>query len=323
MEKLNIVFMGTPDFSVPAFESLHEKYGLKAVVTVPDKPKGRGKKLAYSPVKEKAFELGISVYQPESLKDDEFIESMKAINPDIFCVIAFRILPQVLYEMPRIASFNIHGSLLPKYRGAAPINWAIINGEKKTGLTSFILRKQVDTGDILLKSEIEIADNMTFGDVYEKLKIPAAELSLKTVELLASGSYSPLNQNDEEATPAPKLFREKLCLNWEIDSQSIINFIHGVSPVPCAWTMWNDDILKIYRVEATSINSLKANEYRIDKSGFYVGTNDNAISLKEFQLPGKKAVKFSDFILGWRGESSGKFDKCPESENLINDLYKK
>lgn len=307
MNQPNIIFMGTPEFSVPALVQLHEKYGLKAVVTVPDKPKGRGKKLTFSPVKEKAIELGIKVFQPESLKDNTFLKDISQLDPDIFCVIAFRILPQALYEMPRIASFNIHGSLLPKYRGAAPINWAIINGENSTGLTSFVLQKQVDTGDILLKREVNIQKYETFGDLYSRLMPISAELSIETCELLISGEYTPIKQDDSQASPAPKIFRENLSINWNLEAKKIADFIHGVSPVPCAWTNWNDEKFKIFRVEVTNRSSLASGKFEIDKTGFYVGTSDYNLSLIEFQLPAKKSVKFNEFYRGYRGEASGQF----------------
>lgn len=299
--------MGTPDFSVPALEEIHKEYGVKAVVTVPDKPKGRGKKLLPSPVKEKAMELNIPVLQPDSLKDEDFLADIAKYDPDILCVIAFRILPAALYEMPKIASFNIHGSLLPKYRGAAPINHAIINGEQKTGLTSFILQKQVDTGDILLKKEVEIAKYETFGDLYIRLKPLAAELSLETMELLISGDYSPIKQDDEVATPAPKIFRDNTKIDWNKNADDVINFIHGVSPIPCAWTEMNEERLKIYRVRNSEKSNLNPGEFKISDDSFSIGAENGCIDLIEFQLPGKKAVKFEDFIKGWRGDKHGHF----------------
>jgi methionyl-tRNA formyltransferase len=307
MENINIIFMGTPDFSVPALEAIQKEYGVKAVVTVPDKPKGRGKKLLPSPIKEKAMELNIPVLQPDSLKDEDFLAEIAKYNPDIFCVIAFRILPSALYEMPKIASFNIHGSLLPKYRGAAPINHAIINGEQKTGLTSFILQKQVDTGDILLKKEVEIPKYATFGDIYNSLKPLAAELSLETIELLISGEYSPIKQNDEVATPAPKIFRDNTKIDWNKDVDEVINFIHGVSPIPCAWTEMSKERIKVYRVQHSEKCDLKPAEFRITDDCFSVGAKNGCIDLIEFQLPGKKAVRFEDFIKGWRGDKHGFF----------------
>ena len=308
MKDLNIIFMGTPDFSVPALEALHTQYGVKAVVTVPDKPKGRSKKLMPSAVKEKALELDIPVFQPDSLKDEDFLAAMKELKPDIFCVIAFRILPQALYELPEIASFNIHGSLLPKYRGAAPINHAIINGEKITGLTSFVLQKQVDTGDILLTRKVNIKEYETFGDLYNRLKPIAAELAIETVELLKSGDYKPQKQSDTEATAAPKIFREDLQINWKNDSDKLINFIHGVSPVPCAWTLLNGERFKIYRVERAQNCTLQEGEFKIDDNSFIVGTGNGCIKLNEFQFPGKKNIHFTDFIKGWRGVREGRFE---------------
>lgn len=254
--------MGTPEFAVPTLEKINEIYGVKAVVTVPDKERGRGRKVSYSAVKEKAVELGIDVLQPEKLKDEDFIEKIKSYNPDIICVIAFRILPEEVYSIAKIASFNIHGSLLPKFRGAAPINRAIMAGEKKTGLTSFILKKIVDTGDILLKSEVDVTDNMTAGELHDLMMPLAAELSVKTIDLLKSGNYSPLMQNDEEASPAPKIFREECKLDISKNVLDGKNFIHSLSPYPAAFIEINDIEIKLLRVEISEIKIEKGSLWR-------------------------------------------------------------
>ncbi len=296
--------MGTPDFAVPALEEINKKYGVQAVVTQPDRPKGRGKKLAAPPVKEKALELGLPVLQPEKMKAPEFIQAIKDIEPDIICVIAFRILPAEVYEAAKIASFNIHGSLLPKYRGAAPINHAIINGETTTGLTSFILQRVVDTGDILLKKEVEVSDGDTFGDMYYKLQALAPDLSIETIELLKSGKYTPLKQDESLASPAPKIFKSDCEINWNQDTKTVRNFIRGISPIPCAWTHFNGQALKIYRAEISNKN-LNEKEFEIDDKTFSIGCSDGTLDLTEIQLPGKKAVKVEDFLRGYRGNKSG------------------
>jgi methionyl-tRNA formyltransferase len=302
---MNIIFMGTPDFAIPALEEINKHFNVSAVVTTPDKPKGRGKKLSPSPIKEKAIELGLPILQPESLKSPEFAEQIKELNPDIICVIAFKILPPAVYEVAKIASFNIHGSLLPRYRGAAPINRAIINGDTETGLTSFILQRKVDTGDILLKSKTEIPDDASFGDMYEKLKSMAPQLAIDTIELLKSGDYSPLTQDENDATPAPKIFKQDCEINWDMPAKDVRNFIRGVSPVPCAWTRLNGESLKIYTAELSEI-SLPYGEYRIDDEKFLVGCSQGSLALSKIQLPGKKPVMISDFLRGWRGDKTGK-----------------
>lgn len=310
--KPSIVYMGTPEFAVPALEALHSKYDLKAVVTVPDKPKGRGLKLMPSAVKIRAEELGIPILQPQSLKDEVFIEQMKALAPDIICVIAFRILPKEIYEMPKIAAFNIHGSLLPKYRGAAPFNHAIIEGEQITGLTSFVLQEKVDTGSILLQSVYPISENTTFGDLYHALMPLSSRLALDTVELLLKGGYNTISQNDEEATPAPKLFRETAKIDWNKPSDKVKNFIHGYSPVPGAWTVFEGKALKILRVEhkLCSCGEAKAEygSYIINKEEFKVFCEHGSVVLKEIQPEGKKAMFAIDYIRGFRGEPKGRFE---------------
>lgn len=306
-DNLKIIFMGTPDFAVPALEKIYNKYGLEAVVTIPDKPKGRGRKLMPSAVKVKAAELGLNIFQPEKLNDEDFIKEINEIKPDIICVIAFRILPQVLYEIPSLGSFNIHGSLLPKYRGAAPINWAIINGEKETGVTSFLLQKQVDTGDILLKRKISIPENATTGDLHDLLMPEAAELSIETIELLNSGDVKVQNQDDSQATQAPKIFKEDCEIKFSKSAINLKNFIHGMSPIPGAWTKFEDgSTLKILRAEITG-ESIPIGEYLITKKELLIGASDGALSIKELQPEGKKAMNVESYVNGWRGEPKGKF----------------
>lgn len=307
--KKSIIFMGTPEFAVPTLEKLNEHFDVKAVVTVPDKPQGRGLKLVPSPVKIKAEELNIPILQPEKLKDEEFINQIKEINPDIICVVAFRILPRDVFIIPKLGTFNIHGSLLPKFRGAAPINWAIINGEKVTGLTSFLIQDKVDTGDILIKRELEIKPSFTAGDLHDLLMPISADLAVETCNLLISGEYQALMQNHEEATAAPKLFAENLKINWASNSLELKNLIHGTSPIPCSWTLWNDKKLKIYRVEISEkSNKLQPGEFVIINNSLLVGTNDFALELSEIRPEGKKTMRTIEFLRGYRGESSGKFN---------------
>ena len=297
--------MGTPEFAVPALSAIHSKYGISAVVTVPDKPKGRGLKLIPSPVKEKAFELEIPVFQPEKLKDEDFIQSIRVLEPDIIVVIAFRILPRELFTIPKLASFNIHGSLLPKYRGAAPINHAIINGETRSGLTSFILQDKVDTGNILLKKEVEISLDMSAGELHDLLMPQAAELSIETIELLLRGNYTPLIQDESLSSPAPKLNKENTLINWRMTAQQIINFIRGLSPYPTAWTNMDDAPIKILKALKIDSNNLEPGKYSITKKQFLVGTSDIDISITYLQPPNKKSMPVSDFLNGYRGANEG------------------
>jgi methionyl-tRNA formyltransferase len=302
-----IIFMGTPEFAVPTLEKLHEVYGVSAVVTVPDRPKGRGRKLSGSPVKDKAVELNIPVLQPESLKDESFIEELKSYNADIFCVLAFRILPEEVFNIPKIASFNIHGSLLPKYRGAAPINRAIMNGETKTGLTSFILKKMVDTGNILMKKGIYLPNDWTAGDLHDNLMPMAADLSIETCELLISKNYAAQSQNEGNASPAPKIFRLDCKIDWNKSQNDVYNHIRGLSPFPSAWTILNEKEIKIHFAEFSDTNKIKAGNYLIENAKFIVGTLDGNLELKLLKPEGKKIIIIEDFIRGFRGEKSGAF----------------
>jgi methionyl-tRNA formyltransferase len=297
--------MGTPEFAVPSLEAIHSEFGISAVVTVPDKPQGRGQKVIPSPIKSKALKFNIPVLQPMKLKDEEFIEQIKSINPDIIVVIAFRILPKEVYTLAKIASFNIHGSLLPKYRGAAPINWAIIKGENKTGLTSFILKDTVDTGDILLIKEVEIEKSMNFGNLHDLLMPQAAELSIETINLLLSGHYSPKNQNDTESCPAPKLNKDNTKINWNNSSEDIINFVRGLSPHPTAWTTMNSNPLKIIEVNYFPSVKLEPGKFEITSKKFLIGTLNGSIECLRLQPQNKNAMNVADFINGYRGEKTG------------------
>lgn len=307
MENPRIIFMGTPEFAVPSLEKIFNEFGVEAVVTVPDKPKGRGLKLVHSPIKEMALELGIPVLQPDSLKDESFLQTIREIMPDIIVVIAFRILPKELYTIPHIASFNIHGSLLPKYRGAAPINHAIINGEKVSGLTSFVLQDKVDTGNILLQRKVDIHNDMTAGDLHDLLMWVSAELSCDTINLLLEGNYQALAQDDLLASPAPKLFKDNTRIDWNNPAESIYNFVRGLAPYPTAWTLFEGNALKISKISILESKSLRVGEYKIDKQGFLVGCQDRDISLEILQAQNKRSMSFVDFLNGYRGIDNGYF----------------
>ncbi|MBM2814673.1 MAG: Methionyl-tRNA formyltransferase [Ignavibacteria bacterium] len=299
--------MGTPEIAVPSLELLNQEFGVTAIITVPDKPKGRGLQLIPSAIKIRAIELGLPVLQPENLKDESFISELSSYNPDIIVVVAFRILPVAVYSLAKLGTFNIHASLLPKYRGAAPINWAIINGEKETGMTSFLLQEKVDTGDILLQRKIQIPDWYTAGDLHDAMMPIAAELCIETCNLLLKGNYQTILQDNSLATPAPKLFRENCKIDWNKDAETVKNFIHGTSPFPGAWTLLNGSSLKILQAKLSNNRKLPIGTYRIEADSFYAGCRDYAIELIEIQPASKKVMQASEFSRGWRGATTGEF----------------
>jgi len=315
MKNPRIIFMGTPEFAVPVLEALAKRYGkitegVVAVVTTPDRKKGRGQKLSFSAVKEKAlslgFEAGKNILQPEKMKNEGFVQELAAFKADIFCVVAFRILPESIFTLPTIASFNIHGSLLPKYRGAAPINRAIMAGDTRTGLTTFILQKQVDTGNVLLQEEIEIMPNMTAGELHDTMMPIAADIALRTVDLLNNGNYTPMPQDNSEASPAPKIFREDCRINFKLAALQVHNHIRGLSPYPAAWTEFEGKNMKILKAELDRTGiKLNPGAFIINDEKFIVGCADDNISLLRIQPEGKKAVNVEDFIRGYRGKNQG------------------
>jgi methionyl-tRNA formyltransferase len=248
---LRIVYMGTPEFAVPSLEILVKNgWNIVGVITAPDKPKGRGQKLIPSPVKEAAENLGLKVLQPTNLKSPEFQAELKALNADLQIVVAFRMLPESVWDMPPIGTFNLHASLLPDYRGAAPINWAIINGEKETGVTTFFLKHEIDTGSIIFQEKVAILPEDDLGSVYEKLMSKGAELVLKTVEAIAEDKVIPLPQDESKAIHhAPKIFKETGEIIWGNSAESIHNLVRGLSPYPAAWTSWMGKIAKFLKLQ--------------------------------------------------------------------------
>lgn len=305
MSRPRIVFMGTPEFSVPTLKALHENFEIPAVVTVPDKPKGRGQKMMPSPVKLAAEELGIKVLQPVSLKDENFINELEEINADIFCIVAFRILPTAVYTIPKIASFNVHTSLLPKFRGAAPINWAIIKGEKKSGVTSFILDENIDTGNIIGTREVTIGDTMTAGELHDELMPLAAELAVETCEQLLSGDYQRLAQDDSLATPAPKIFREDCKIDFNLAAVDLKNFINGMSPIPGAWTIFEGKKVKLLKSEISPNINIKNKSFLIENGNFMLQTSFGTVKVLIIQPEGKKVMQIKDFLAGYRGNKEG------------------
>ena len=250
MKDLRIIFMGTPEFAVPSLNILLDNgFTVVAVITAPDKPKGRGQGLAISPVKEAALARGVTLLQPANLKSEEFHRELKSLNANLQVVVAFRMLPEVVWSMPRYGTFNLHASLLPQYRGAAPINWAIINGEKETGVTTFMLQHEIDTGGILFQEKELIADDDTAGTLYERLMKKGAGLVLKTVQAIGNDHVQPVAQSESgPLKKAPKIFKETCKIDWTMSAAQVKNFVRGLSPYPAAWAEINGRSFKIFRV---------------------------------------------------------------------------
>ncbi len=248
---MNIVFMGTPDFSVESLKRLKEKHNVVAVVSQPDKPKGRGKKLVNTPVKQFALDNGIEkIYQPEKIKDEDFVKVLKDLNADLFVVVAYgQLLSEQVLNIPKYGCINVHGSLLPKYRGAAPIQWAIINGEEKTGVTIQYMEKGLDSGDMILKEEIIIEKTETYKTLYDKMSIVGADALIKAIELIETGNVNAEKQNHDEATYAPMIYKEMGHINWNNSSKDIINLIRGINPIPMAYSIYKDEVFKISEAE--------------------------------------------------------------------------
>ncbi|HTK81962.1 MAG TPA: methionyl-tRNA formyltransferase [Bacteroidota bacterium] len=299
---MRIVFMGTPEFAVPSLKILLEHhYEIAAVVTVPDKPSGRGQQLSESAVKRYAQDQAITILQPEKLKDSQFVEQLSSLKPDLFVIVAFRILPPQVFTIPTYGSFNLHASLLPKYRGAAPINWAIINGERETGVTTFFLNESVDTGNIILQARVPIGADDTAGDLHDKLSEVGAEMVLHTVRLIDLKKAVPREQNNAIASPAPKIFKEDCKIDWQKNAGEVHNFIRGLSPRPCAYTTHKGTTLRIFR-------SRCAEDKRVAKPGEILDTTDRllvaaetgAIEILEVQQEGKKKLSVREFLRGYR-----------------------
>lgn len=299
---MNIVFMGTPDFAVPSFKALINEFGVKAVYTQPDRPKGRGKKLAFSPIKEVAVEHNIEVLQPEKIRNDkEAIEYLKTLNPDFIIVVAFgQILPKEVLDIPKFGCINLHGSLLPKYRGAAPIQWSVINGEKIAGNTTMLMDVGLDTGDMLLKNEVEITRFMTSGELYEELKITGAELLVETIKKVINGDVTPIKQSDEESTYAPMLSKEIAKINWNKSAEEIHNHIRGMNPWPTATTLYGDKIMKVYASDFEEGKNPKEPGVilKVDKNGIVVATQEGNLIIKKLQFPNGKPLMVEQFING-------------------------
>lgn len=306
-KNLRIVFLGTPDFAAASLKALVESdVNVVAVITAPDRPKGRGKKLGTSAVKDYALEAGLPVIQPTNLKAPTFLEELRAYKGDLQIVVAFRMLPEVVWNMPPLGTFNLHASLLPQYRGAAPINWAIINGEKETGVTTFFLKHEIDTGAIVFqeKEPIEAQDNV--GTLYHRLMNRGAALVLKTVRAIEDGDFPQTPQKaNESLKSAPKIFKEDCKINWNRPSGEIINFVRGLSPYPAAWSTLNEKSIKVFEVELyegteDQVSALPVGSFHIvPKKAILVRTSDHVLSITDLQMEGKRRIKTVEFLKGY------------------------
>lgn len=292
--------MGTPGFAVPSLSRLYETgHEISAVVTAVDKPKGRGLELAQSEVKKFAVEKNLTILQPRNLKSQQFLSELSSLSPELIIIVAFRVLPASVFTLPVHGSVNLHASLLPKYRGAAPINRAIMNGDAETGVTTFFLQEKVDTGNIILQEKIKIGEDDNAGTIHDRLSVVGAELLLKTVEQIESGSVRILEQKDSLATPAPKIFKEDCIINWNQRARNIHNHIRGLSPYPGAFTHLNGKVFKIYasKLIDIAVNGSHGTITILDKK-LYVNTADSLLELLTVQMEGKKRMNSSDFLSG-------------------------
>ncbi len=306
--------MGTPEFAVESLKKLHQStHTIAGVVTMPDKPAGRGCKIQYSPVKQYALEHKLPLLQPEKLKDDNFLSELKALNADIQVVVAFRMLPEAVWNMPPQGTFNLHASLLPQYRGAAPINWAIINGEKETGVTTFFLTHEIDTGKIILQEKIQISENDNAGAIHDRLMSLGADIVLKTTELIASGNSNAIAQSafltkETILKPAPKIYKETCRIDFTKNSNEIYNFVRGLSPYPAAWTELclpekNESLfLKIFEISSeVSMHNLAPGFCIIEENKIIkIACTDGFVILKSVQAAGKKRMSADEWLRGLR-----------------------
>lgn len=295
--------MGTPEFAVPSLDRLvSAEYEIPFVVTVPDKPAGRGQQLRPSPVKVYAQEKQIPVLQPEKLRDPEFIAALEAAQPDLIVVVAFRMLPEVVWKIPRLGTFNLHSSLLPEYRGAAPINWAVINGERTSGVTTFLIDEKIDTGNILLQHKMDIPEEWTAGDLHDQLMETGADLVLETVFGLENGSLHAVPQIHSLAVHhAPKIFKEDCHIHWDQPAVKVRNLIRGLSPYPAAWTLLEGKILKIFYATLTGeTTDQPSGSFVSDGKTLRFACEDQWLEITDLQMEGKKRMKTEDFLRGFK-----------------------
>jgi len=297
---MNIIFMGTPDFAVPSLQKIFtSRHKISAVVTAPDKERGRGQIVSVTPIKDFALKNNLPVLQPNKLNNPEFIKALKDLNPDLIVIVAFRILPREVFTIPKFGSFNLHGSLLPKYRGAAPIQWAIINGDKKTGITTFALEDKVDTGNYFLQKEIGISDEDNFGAIHDKLSILGGDAVLETIDMINGGKYVLHVQDNSLASPAPKITKETGHIDWNKPAREINNLIRGLSPYPGAYFFHKDKIVKIYKSIVDTNKELFPGEIFSTKDDLIIGCGINSLRINELQIEGKKRMSVVDFLHGY------------------------
>ncbi|MFZ4455894.1 MAG: methionyl-tRNA formyltransferase [Bacteroidales bacterium] len=318
---LRIVFMGTPDFAVASLKALVEGgYNIVGVITMPDKPAGRGYEIMYSPVKNFALENNLRLLQPNKLKNSEFIEELRSLKADLQIVVAFRMLPEIVWNMPHLGTFNLHASLLPQYRGAAPINWAIINGEKETGITTFFLTHEIDTGLVIYQERIAIDDQDNAEIIHDKLMLKGADLVCKTVDLVLSGDPQTISQeemsaNQNELKPAPKIYKETCRIDWSKDVITIYNFVRGLSPYPTSWSELVDldgkrTMVKIYSTsKIEESHSFVFGTIRTDgKHSLDVSVDKGFIRIQSLQLAGKKRMNVDEFLRGFKISEKHRFE---------------
>lgn len=297
---MKIVFFGTPDFAVTSLSKIYESENqISAVVTAPDKERGRGRKVSYTPVKEFAIKKNIPVLQPAKLKDESFIEELKKIDADLFVIVAFRILPVDVFTLPRFGSVNLHGSLLPKYRGAAPIQWALINGDTETGVTTFFLKEKVDTGNMILQEKIAIDPEDNFETLHDKMKEVGAEVLLKTISLIEKNEVDEKTQDDSLASPAPKITKDICRIDWNKPVLDVHNLIRGISPFPGAFFIKDDKQYKVYKSKIVEEPKLQPAEVLETKRELFIGCADGTLEILEIQPEGRKRMTADEFLRGY------------------------
>ncbi len=312
MNNVRIVFMGTPDFAVGVLKNLiKHKFTIAGVITAPDKPSGRGRKLNQSAVKKYALEQQLTILQPTNLKNEDFLNELKQLNANLQIVVAFRMLPKVVWQLPTLGTFNLHASLLPAYRGAAPINWAIINGETETGVTTFFIDEKIDTGEIILQDPVAISETDTAGDLHDKLMETGSQLVVKTVKLIQKGNVKTTTQSIKENLPdgkagksAPKIYKDTCRIDWNQPIDSIYNKIRGLNPYPVSWTIIDNvnEIIeaKIYAADRESIkHNHTIGTISTTKKELKVAVQNGSIIINELQLPGKRKMKINDLLNGF------------------------
>lgn len=313
MRDLSILFMGTPDFAVATLAKLQNHFRVCGVVTASDKPSGRGQKLNESAVKKYAMSKNLEVLQPTNLKSEAFLKDLERLKPNLIVVVAFRMLPRQVWQFPEYGTFNIHASLLPEYRGAAPINWAIINGEETSGVTSFFIDEQIDTGKIIKQKVQDIKPNQTAGELHDQLMVLGAELAVETCNLIAENKVEPKPQPDKIEKEAPKLHKGNTQINWDAPASQILNLVNGLNPYPMAWTLFNEDgntlKVKIGQLKISEIEQEgEIGDTYILKKQLFVKSQDKWLELQKLKYPGKRLLKISDFLNGYQAPKTLKLN---------------